>query len=592
MTAEEMAARPLILLAFLAFLGPASGLCPSQCRCDDDDLKTVCTGGNLTVVPIFLNPGVRRLDVARNRISKLEGALSFYASLERLDLSGNSFKHLGRGQFSNQAKLQELNLSNNFLTTLKEGSFRGPEALQTLDLSHNALTSLGNDSFAGLGSLVELRLHNNHLSEFSSGAFNGLSRLRRLHLESNKIASISSSYWMSPLENLRFLYATDNSIRSLPDDAFKSLSALKVIELSGNQLSEIGEFAFRGAADVDTLDLSDNLLTSVPSQALSQVPRLDMLDLSANPISRVGPGAFSSAFALHTLRMSRMPDLETVDGHAFVGSLKLRELWLEANPELSPLPWGVFDTNVNLETVGFKNNTWSTLSPHQIPKQSLRSLYLEGIPLNCNCSVIWLWEIYRRNESGSGVLQMDRVRCSSVSAPASSSSSESSEDGISNVQVGGSSGDPLSVMSGEQLICSDSTAQILIVVSASILATVLALVLIAVLALKCRQYRLRQRCYGSATCMHIKDDTMIYKHGALSHFSSPSNSSSSPGPTASAAGDNKAVVQETGADTAEEPFYEVPKYSTASKSSDSSTTVGGMVWEIEEQDYFNGKRSG
>lgn len=37
----------------------ASGICPGQCRCDEDALRTECQRGNLSVVPIFLNPEIK-----------------------------------------------------------------------------------------------------------------------------------------------------------------------------------------------------------------------------------------------------------------------------------------------------------------------------------------------------------------------------------------------------------------------------------------------------------------------------------------------------------------------------------------------------
>ncbi len=56
----------MLLLLLMPVL--SSGLCPSQCRCEGPDgLGVSCPEANLTVVPIFLNPGIRSLSVAGNK---------------------------------------------------------------------------------------------------------------------------------------------------------------------------------------------------------------------------------------------------------------------------------------------------------------------------------------------------------------------------------------------------------------------------------------------------------------------------------------------------------------------------------------------
>jgi hypothetical protein len=49
----------LIAVAFLVRLG--SGLCPSQCQCDEANLRSDCSESRLEIVPIFLNPRTKSL---------------------------------------------------------------------------------------------------------------------------------------------------------------------------------------------------------------------------------------------------------------------------------------------------------------------------------------------------------------------------------------------------------------------------------------------------------------------------------------------------------------------------------------------------
>ena len=108
----------------LALVFPAAAICPKKCACGRDELDVSCSFGNLSVIPIFLNPSVTRLNLSNNDLRAIEGGLNFYANLEALDLSGNMFSHVGRRQFASQGRLQTLNISNNFLTALREHSFQ------------------------------------------------------------------------------------------------------------------------------------------------------------------------------------------------------------------------------------------------------------------------------------------------------------------------------------------------------------------------------------------------------------------------------------------------------------------------------------
>jgi Leucine-rich repeat (LRR) protein len=121
----------------------------------------------------------------------------------------------------------------------------------------------------------------------------------------------------------------------------------------------VSQFGFRGLRSLDTLDLSDNLLPQLPNEALSQLQQLLRLHVSGNPISQIGRHSFQSLFTLEELELSRMYKLAAIGGHAFIDNAKLKKLVLEDNPELAPLPWGLFATNSLLQDVSYRNNSWS-----------------------------------------------------------------------------------------------------------------------------------------------------------------------------------------------------------------------------------------
>lgn len=548
-----------------------------------------------------------------------------------MDLSSNKFRHLGRFQFINQEKLQQLNLSNNFIASLHhKDTFKGPLSLQTLDLSKNIITSIRNGTFDGLRSLIELRLTSNKISSIEEGSFDGLNRLRVLHLDNNLLESVNAS-WLQHLTSLRFLYLSNNRINHLADGIFKPLIALRVLSLHDNRVHKIDEMAFEGpiGRSVDTVDLSYNLLPDVPTPALSRLTKMVSLDLSGNPIKRLTPSSFSQFYMLEQLQLNNMYQLASIDGHAFANNAKLSQLYLENNQEVLPLPYGIFSSNTQMKTLSLRNSTqWTTLSPHQVPPlRSIRQLMISGISFNCNCSLIWLWEMYQRqNVSG---IEMDAARCREYTERKTSNKELSSNNNIDPRDV-----NLLSKMHPEQLACSDWSAQTLVVIIAvSVLVTVLLFLIVAVsLMLRYKRYKSRSGSGYGSPCLHIKDDTMVFRgtlkydkqdisHVHNTHLgglqgetmaqipSPPSyhNANHNISPLGVAGKNLSPILQHqtligdhgnVSMETTNEPFYEVPKYSelpTSSEGSDpkssasgsskysSSGYVGSELWD---PDYF------
>jgi Leucine-rich repeat (LRR) protein len=529
--------------------------------------------------------------------------------LEDLDLSNNNLTHLGRLQFIEQERLMLLNLSNNFLVSLRsKDTFKGLLSLQNLDLSKNILTSLRTNTFHGLHSLIELHLTSNKISSIENGAFDGLNRLRVLHLEQNLLESINAS-WLQQLNSLRFLYISNNRLKQLSDGTFRPLTALRVLSLHDNRIHSIDDLAFEGpiGRSVDTIDLSYNLLPVVPSSAFYYLSKMASLDLSGNPIKDLTSSSFSQMHVIEKLQLNNMYQLRKIEGNTFVNNGKLSQVYLEHNLELIPLPYGVFDANPLLKTLSIRNNTrWKTLSPHQIPLRSIRQLFVSGISFNCNCSITWLWDMYQnRNETG---IQIDEARCKKYTKRTTQATTQSTHLNTNNNDE-----DVLSKMHPEQLTCSDLSPQTLVVIIAvSVLITVCLFLIVAVIVVfRYKQHKSRSGSGYGSPCLHIKDDTMVFR-GTLKYdtklnstqiitnpsvlneemmiqmpsppsYHSPSNNVSSLdvngkklSPTYHV--QNMMVENNKMIDENNEPVYEMPKYTelpTSSEGSDPKSSVSG-----------------
>ncbi|KAG8442918.1 hypothetical protein GDO86_011651 [Hymenochirus boettgeri] len=68
------------------------------------------------------------------------------------------------------------------------------------------------------------------------------------------------------------LYLDSNQITSIPNEIFKDLHQLKVLNLSKNEIEFIDEHSFKGVAEtLQTLDLSDNQIQRVHKNAFSKL---------------------------------------------------------------------------------------------------------------------------------------------------------------------------------------------------------------------------------------------------------------------------------------------------------------------------------
>ena len=410
-----------------------------------------------------------------------------------------------------------MNLSNNLIARLNsKDTFKGPLSLQNLDLSKNILTSLQLKTFSGLRALIELHLTSNKLSNIENGAFGGLNRLRVLHLENNLLTSLNSS-WLQELSSLRFLYLSNNRLRELGDGTFKPLIALSVLSLHDNRIHSIDEMAFEGSIgrSLDTLDLSYNLLHDVPSTAFYQLTKLASLDLSGNPIKALKKSSFSQMHVIECLKLNNMYQLTTIEGQTFFNNGKLSQVYLDHNIELMPLPYGIFNETPVLKTLSIRNNTkWKTLSPHQIPVQSIQQLFISGISFNCNCSLTWLWKMYQRQDDKR--IDMDEARCKEYTERSVVVNEKSSK----YVNIEKEDRNLLSKMHPDQLTCTDMTPQTMVVIIAvSVLITVCIFLIAAVFVmLKYKRYKTRSGSGYGSPCLHIKDDTMVFR-GTLKYDS-------------------------------------------------------------------------
>ncbi|XP_075169575.1 fish-lips isoform X2 [Haematobia irritans] len=387
-----------LLLILLSYHQHTQAFCPSKCQCmgGDANSKAFCVNAALEDVPIQLNPETKYINLTLNKIRNIQFTLPFYMKLEILDLSRNIIETLGSKNFEYQTEMRTLNLSHNSVSSLQKDAFKGLSNLLVLDLSFNRIDVVDHTAMNDLSSLVELDLTNNNIMSLEDNTFRNLMSLDILIFKNNQLLDIPANN-LHHLQSLKSLDLSDNLVEYIRNDSFEGLRELITLTVRGNVISELDLSAFEGLITLKHLDLANNNLTMVPTQQLSKLSNLTHLTLSGNRFTHLPAVGFLNLFHLRELHLNRLDFLQRIDSRTFVDNTHLQILHLNNNPLLGDLPMRLFQGNPNIVEVYMQSNSLQTLYAAQFPIDQLEKLYLGDNPLQCNCTLFWLWRLVTGN---------------------------------------------------------------------------------------------------------------------------------------------------------------------------------------------------
>lgn len=292
------------------------------------------------------------VDLSHNNIRNLAENFILSPSLERLDLSDNTFSRVPTSCLSQAAagNLVELDLSGNtipalsladfvqrFRTHEQSGEFwpEDPDysdeymyhtarrdhnrvfhqkkqypqnilykSLAWLDLSRNHLVRIEGGSLSALPKLRWLDLSNNspfNVGDRGSAIFKGLERrLSHLGLRNVSLPSIPSM----PLGKLKSLDLSYNNLPSIPPDTTANLTRLRSLDLSYNDLTTV-PIATHTLSELRWLSLSGNPISALMNTSLYGIsPRLEYLDVTRLRLRIFEHGAFAKMYGLRTLKLT------------------------------------------------------------------------------------------------------------------------------------------------------------------------------------------------------------------------------------------------------------------------------------------------
>lgn len=384
--------------------------CPPSCKCDEQNLMVNCGEGQLDVLPIALNPSIKRLIIQRNKIKTIDSSVQFYSELVFLDLSYNHLFNIPPRTFQYQKKLKELHLNYNKIGATTNETFIGLTSLVSLNLGDNFLDELGANIFSTLPKLEELNLSKNRINRVDKRAFNGLSSLRVLYLNDNSLSTVPSDSF-TPLEALAELYIGINVFTTIKDGAFDKLNGLTNLDLKGVGLSNITIETLRGLeTSLHKLDISDNRLLHVPTTALNHFHRLEELMLGQNSFETIPSSAFVGFLNLRRLDISGSPKLHSIENNAFAECPNLETLSIASNKALVEIQTGAFSGLLHLKSLNLRDNALATIPENLVKWDELNSFDISDNPIVCDCNIIWLQTLLNSQNISQTIF--DNVLCS------------------------------------------------------------------------------------------------------------------------------------------------------------------------------------
>ncbi|MDE3259287.1 MAG: leucine-rich repeat protein [Gemmatimonadota bacterium] len=325
--------------------------------------------GDVTVLKSGDFDGLTSLTELRlddNRISALSsGVFDQLTNLTELKLDGNNLNSLPSGMFDQLAKLTELFLSDNQLNTLPSGVFDELTKLTILAINNNKLSSLPSGVFDELTKLTILAINNNKLSSLPSGVFDQLTSLTRLYLNSNKLSSLPSGVF-DQLTSLTLLNLFDNPLSSLRESDFDHLSNLEVLILPGGSTSNpLPEFSGDTRVIDRTSQVRDAILAAAGVESASDVTdahlaAIKQLDLSGQNITELKVGDFDNLTGLVGLDLADNR-LSSLPADIFEFLINLKVIGLSDN-QLNSLPEGLFDNLTSVKMIFLDGNQLSSLA--------------------------------------------------------------------------------------------------------------------------------------------------------------------------------------------------------------------------------------
>uniref|UniRef100_A0A182JC55 Uncharacterized protein n=1 Tax=Anopheles atroparvus TaxID=41427 RepID=A0A182JC55_ANOAO len=327
-------------------------------------------------MPFWNLPGLKGIDISYNNFRRMDpNLLVGVPSLRRLDISGNALSVIDSGAFSHTPMLETVNISFNELALVHPATFRDLNHMFELDAGSNRLQEF----IPGLPIAVErINLHGNKISQLPPPGSQlwDLPNLRMLDISGNQLTRLPRAVF-KPTPQLRVLALARNQLQSIDEGSLSGLNRLEILNLQDNRVLALHERCFGPLENLRELNLQGNRIEVLVDNLLDSNALLEQFDASRNSIVEISPKAFRKSRSLQTLDLSANQLRELPE--SLSGLTELREIDVSFN-QITALSPNVLVSWRNLEELKVSNN-----KVNQLHQGSLRNLpLLQYLDLSSN----------------------------------------------------------------------------------------------------------------------------------------------------------------------------------------------------------------
>ena len=256
-------ATPVLIFWLWLVIVPArvAELCPEECWCDTAGYYVECVGTSLNAVPLIYLTNVRYLSLERNNITLLhKDCFVSLSELEILTVFKSELRKIEVGAFNGLTKLRVLSIQRTEVSEIFKGTFENMKSLEYVSLWNNKLQHVDFDVFRELVNATYIGLTGNKLQYVHPDTFVWLPNLKTLYFGFNPDLQIPTDRNFIKSHSLSHLDISHCNVSAVSVETFANVSALKRLDLNGNELRTVDINILRALPNLSTLLLIDNPL--------------------------------------------------------------------------------------------------------------------------------------------------------------------------------------------------------------------------------------------------------------------------------------------------------------------------------------------